>query len=95
MMTKLVEKVARAIAEAHNGQFRKGRIWESMLPQGRDWWRQDAKAAIAIIQEIMNTQKRPGMGEGRAFSLVQAKIDVARDIAAAIRALGESDEQAG
>jgi hypothetical protein len=44
-------------------------------------------AQVADRQEIMNTQKRPGMGEGRAFSLVQAKIDVARDIAAAIRAL--------
>lgn len=50
----------------------------------------EAAAGVAIRVEIMNTQKRPGMGQGREFSIVQAKIDTARDIAQAIRNRGET-----
>lgn len=47
----------------------------------------EVAAECADRAEVMNTHKRPGVGEGRAFAIVQAKIDISRDIAAAIRAM--------
>jgi len=46
-MTKdeLVETVARVICETH------GRNWSTMMETGKEWWRDEARAAIAAMKK--------------------------------------------
>lgn len=44
-MSEMIERVARAIAECHSG-----RDWRGMSEHGKDWWRDEARAAIEAMR---------------------------------------------
>jgi hypothetical protein len=84
MMTDLVEEVARAMA-----------LIDDPHGEGKAWpnWIAEAKAARAIIRpDVLEEAAQVAVTECSFEAPTWTEQEVGKNIAAAIRALGESDE---
>ncbi len=54
-MSEMIERVAKAISECHSG-----RDWRGMSEYGKDWWREEARAAIEAMREPTEAMETAG-----------------------------------